>query len=128
MTWLNQSKKVAYITDRRIVRFSAENPWVVNTRALGWDQVVKVKTYAPNLFWRLMNVGTLIVHAQSTIITSDNPRDKNFVSDDDVSLEDVWYFRDLGNYIDKLLYVYRQKPKEMDEIRPFVTRPRGRRG
>jgi hypothetical protein len=128
MTLFSERSNVAYITDRRVVRFQAENPWVVNSRSLTWDQAVKVKTYAPSLLWRFLNIGTVVVHAKTTIITSDEPKSKAYVSDDDVSLFDVYYYRDLGNYIDKILYMYQRKPEELLTMKPFVTKPRGHRG
>ena len=122
-----EDKNVAYITDRRIVRFHASSPFTVNTRALAWDEAVKVKTYSPNFIWRTMNVGTVVVHAKSTVLTTQETRDKNAVTDDDVEIDNVYYYRDLGNYIDKLLYLNRSDRKKLKEVKPFVPKPRGKR-
>ena len=32
-----------------------------------------------------------------------------------------------GNYIDKILFTYKQMPAAVSEIRPFVEKPRGQR-
>jgi hypothetical protein len=123
-----EHKNVGYVTDRRIIRFQAETSWTVNSRSLMWEEAVKVKTFTPNFIYRILNIGTVVVHAKSTFITSDEVMSRYYVSDDDVELRGVHYYRDLGNYIDKILYLYRQKPKELETIRPFVAKPRGRRG
>ncbi len=123
----SEGKNVAYITDRRIVRFRASSPFAVNTRALAWDEAVKVKTFAPNFIWRMMNVGTLVVHAKSTVITTPDARDRNLITDDDVEIDNVYYYRDLGNYIDKLLYLNRADRSKLKEMKPFVTKPKGKR-
>jgi hypothetical protein len=78
---------------------------------------VKVKTYPPNFVWKQMAIGNVTVHS----------RTPEGASADDITLTDVYYYKDLGNYIDKILFTYKQKPKEIADIRPFVTRPRGER-
>lgn len=125
---LAKRTNVGYITDRRVVRFKTASPLNVNSRSLAWDEVVKVKTYSPNWILRLMNIGSIVVHAKSTVVQyGDLPMPKNTITDDDVELDDVYYYRDLGNYIDKILYLYKQKPKELENLKSFVAKPRGRR-
>jgi hypothetical protein len=120
-------KSAAYITDRRVVRFSAVSPFAVNTRSLSWDEAVKVKTYAPNVFWKILNAGNVVVHAKSTVLTTEEIRAKSTVTEDDVELTDVYYYEDLGNYIEKILFTYRKKPEEMEKLRKFVPKPKGKR-
>ena len=124
---MGERRNIAYLTDRRVVRFQAATPWAVNSRSLSWEETVKVKTFPKNFIYRLFNIGTVVIHAKSTVVTSDEPKSKTYVSDDDVELTDVAYYRDLGNYIDKIVYFYRQKPKELDLMKPFVAKPRGKR-
>lgn len=126
-TMYGQNKNVGYITDRRIIRFQADNPWSMNSRSLTWEEAVKVKTYPPNLWWRLLNIGTVVVHAKSTILNTEEPKTKNYVSEDDINLNDVYYYRDLGNYIDKILYLYHRKSEDLDSLKPFVLKPKGKR-
>ncbi len=118
-------REVAYITDRRLVRFEPTTLFATNPRALTWDEVVKVKTYPPNMLWKQMAVGNVVVHAR----TPGRPDSMGHgdITADDIILSNVYYYRDLGNYIDKILFTYKQKPIEMDSIRPFVPKPRGER-
>lgn len=121
-----QRRDMAYITDRRLVRFEPTTLVATNARTLSWDEVVKVKTYPPNAIWKQMAIGNVVVHARTSIRTAeDTPA--NTVAADDIEIKDVYYYKDLGNYIDKILFTYKQRPKEMDEIRPFVAKPRGER-
>lgn len=120
-----QGREVAYITDRRLVRFEPTTFVATNSRAITWDEVVKVKTYPPNFLWKQFAIGNVVVHAR-TPSRSDALGHSDAMADD-IELRDVFYYRDLGNYIDKILFIYKQKPREMDEIRPFVPRPRGER-
>ena len=70
------------------------------------------------MFWKQMAIGNVVMHART-------PSEGESI--DDIELRDVHYYRDLGNYIDKILFTYKQKPREVSEIRPFVLKPRGER-
>jgi len=120
-----QKRDIAYVTDRRLIRFEPTTLFATNPRALTWDEVVKVKTHPPNVLWKQLAIGNVIVHARSSIRIDD--KNTEVVAVDDIELKDVFYYKDLGNYIDKILFTYKQKPKEMETIRPFVAKPRGER-
>jgi hypothetical protein len=115
-----------YITDRRIIRFEPTNLFATNTRSLTWDEVVKVKTYPLNFLLKQLAIGNVVVHARTTIrpIEEEKP---SVVTVDDIEMKNVYYYRDLGNYIDKILFTYKRKPKEIDLIKPFIAKPRGQR-
>ena len=121
-----QKRNIAYITDRRLVRFEPTTLFATNPRSLTWDEVVKVKTYPPNFMWKQLAVGNVVVHAR-TPARPDESFGGGGITADDILLNHVFYYRDLGNYIDKILFTYKQKPKEMDDIKPFVPKPRGER-
>jgi len=121
-----QRRDVAYITDRRIVRFEPTTLFATNPRSLSWDEVVKVKTYPPNAIWKQMAIGSVVIHARTSIRTAeDTPI--GTVTADDIEINDVYFYKDLGNYIDKILFTYKKRPKEMDSIRPFIPKPKGQR-
>lgn len=120
-----QKRDVAYITDRRLVRFEPTTLFATNSRSLSWDEVVKVKTYPPNFLWKQLAIGNLVVQAR-TPARPDDLGHGDIVADD-ILINDVYYYRDLGNYIDKILFTYKQKPKDMETIRPFIPKPRGQR-
>lgn len=120
-----QSRDIAYITDRRLMRFEPTTLVATNPRSLTWDEVVKVKTYPPNAIWKQMAIGNVVLHARTPIRADENI--PGAVSADDIELRDVYFYKDLGNYIDKILFTYKQKPKEMEDIRAFVPKPRGER-
>jgi hypothetical protein len=121
-----QSREIAYITDRRLVRFEPTTLFATNSRSLSWDEAVKVKTFPPNFIWKQLAIGTVAVHARTTFRTSeDTPA--NTVTADDIEIKDVFYYRDLGNYIDKILFTYKQMPSGVGDIRPFVPMPKGKR-
>jgi len=121
-----ESREVAYITDRRLVRFEPTTLFATNSRTLSWDEVVKVKTYPRNFVFKQMAIGNIVIHARTSIRTAeDTPA--NTVTADDIEIKDVYYYKDLGNYIDKILFTYKQKPTETSNIMPFVLKPKGER-
>jgi hypothetical protein len=73
-----------------------------------------------------MMIGNIVVHAR-TPIHPGGQDDSEGMSVDDIEIKNVYYYRDLGNYIDKILFTYKQKPAEVDNIRPFVPKPKGER-
>ena len=60
-----QKRNISYITDRRIVHFEPTTLFATNSRTLSWDEVVKVKTYPPNIFWKQMAIGNVTLHART---------------------------------------------------------------
>jgi len=120
-----QRRDMAYITDRRLMRFEPTTLFATNPRSLTWDEVVKVKTYPPNAIWKQLAIGNVVVHARTP--ARPNQFTPGVVDADDIELKDVYYYKDLGNYIDKILFTYKQNPKEMEAFRPFIAKPRGER-
>lgn len=116
--WWNQtvySRSKTYLTDRRIVRIDVASPFFQTKRALFWNEALKAKGFAPNLLFRMLNIGTVLVEPQ-------------MATNEDVRINDVHYFEDLANYIDKILYTFKNKPAEINQIPPFVPKPRWKRG
>ncbi len=121
-----EKRNISYITDRRIVRFDPTTFFATNIRSLSWDEAVKVKTYSSNMLWKQLKIGTVIVHARTTVKTVEQ-ESNNSTAADDIELNDVYLYRDLGNYIDKILFTYKQMPAGVSGIRPFVPKAKGER-
>lgn len=107
-------KARAYVTDRRIIRFDVVSPFFTTKRALFWSEALKAKAYSPNFLLRAMNVGTIDVEPQLS-------------EGEDVRVTDVYYFEDLANYIDKILFIFKNSPNEIANLKPFVPKEKGKR-
>lgn len=115
--WWNEtvySKSKTYITDRRIIRFEVMTPFFTTKRALFWNEALKAKGYAPNIFWKMLGIGRVVVEPQ-------------LAEGEDVMVHDVFMFDDVANYIDKILFTFKNKPAEISMIKPFVPKPKGQR-
>lgn len=108
------AKDRTYITDRRIIRFDTTTPFFHTKRALFWTEALKAKAFAPNLLRRLLRIGTLIVEP----VLGDG---------ESVSVKDVAYYEDLANYIDKILYIVKNNRGSAADIRPFISKSKGKR-
>ena len=104
-----------YITDRRIMRFDVVSPFYLTKRSLFWNEALKAKGYAPNLLSRMLGIGTVQVAPHMD-------------QHEDVVVPSVAYFEDIANYIDKILFTYKQTPSALADFKPFIPKPRGQRG
>jgi len=115
--WWNHvsfTRDKTFITDRRIIRFDTVSPFFQTKRALFWNEALKAKGYSPNLLFRFLKIGS--VEVEPLLGEKEN-----------VIVTDVYYFEDLANYIDKILFTFKNKPADIDTIMPFVPKPRGER-
>jgi hypothetical protein len=110
--WLSRTK--TYITDRRIIRFEMLSPVFVAKRALFWNEVLKTKSYTTNLILRLSRIGTVKV-------------EPHLQEGESIIISDVYYFDDIANYIDKILYLSKNAPADLASVKPFVFAARGKR-
>ena len=107
-------KSKTYLTDRRVYRTQLVSPFFQAKRALFWTEALKAKGYAPNIIWRLLKIGTVEVQP-------------HLDEHEGVRITDVYFFEDLANYIDKILYLVKNSPDDIATIRPFVPKPAGSR-
>lgn len=115
--WWNHmifKKSKTYITDRRIIRFDPFSPFVTAKRALFWNEALKAKAYNPSLLMRFFKVG--IVQVEPHLADHEN-----------VVVRDIYMFEDVANYIDKILFIFKNKPDDIVNIKPFVFKARGER-
>jgi hypothetical protein len=104
----------AYITDRRIIRFETVTPMLKTKRALFWNEALKAKAFAPNFFSRILGIGQVVIEPQ-------------LAGTENVIIKNVSYYEDLANYIDKILFLFKNKPEDIQTIKPFVPKPKGQR-
>jgi hypothetical protein len=104
-----------YITDRRIIRFETITPILKTKRALFWNEALKAKAFAPNFLSRSLGVGQVVIEPQ-------------LAEGENVIIKNVPYYEDLANYIDKILFTFKNKPGDISSIKPFVPKPKGQRG
>lgn len=108
------AKSRTYITDRRIMRFEVMTPFMTTKRALFWNEALKAKGFPPNLFYKWLKVGMLEIDAVAS-------------GHENVRVPDVYYYDDLASYIDKILFIVKNKATDVATLKPFVPKPKGQR-
>ncbi len=111
---LHMKHTKAFITDRRIIRFVFTLPHFKSKRSLFWTEVAKVKSTSPGYFFALAKIGALSIQPL-------------MMPDEEIYIPYVYYFADLANYIDKILYLQKNKPEDIALMREFVPKPKGQR-
>lgn len=113
-THVTQQKSKTYITDRRILRMEPISPFVTAKRALFWNEALKAKAFSTNLVMRMFKVGTVTV-------------EPHLADYENVVITHVYMYEDVANYIDKILFIFKNKPADIAILKPFVPMPRGQR-
>ncbi len=99
-----------FITDRRIIRFEMLSPVYTAKRALFWSETLKAKGYSTNLIYRLSGIGSMTIESQAAEAES-------------ITVDNIAYYEDLANYIDKIVYHAKNDPAGLTAIRPFSFKP-----
>ncbi len=114
--WINKYYRdgKVFLTERRVVRFEPRFPFFFRKRTLFWANVLKTKAVPRNILLRIFKIGSLAISPISG-------------EDEDIKLDYVYYFEDLANYIDKILFLSKHTPTELNSMKEFVLKPKGRR-
>ena len=80
-----------------------------------WAEVAKTRDLTNNFAWRALKIGTVELSSHLTEGGSE------------ISFPYVYYFEDLVSYLDKIIHCSKVSPEKIDQIRPFVAKPRGLR-
>ncbi|MDZ4785020.1 MAG: hypothetical protein SGJ02_02975 [bacterium] len=114
--WLRKyyREAITYITERRVVRFEPVFPCFHKKRMLFWANVIKSKAVSYNILARLCKIGGVQIFPV-------------YGEGEDIKLDYVYYYEDLTNFVDKILFVSKHKPTELGDLRPFVPMPKGER-
>lgn len=116
MWWISQvfNKSVFIITTRRLTKFIHTTPWTRYQMSLGLDKVVDSGSYSKGYLQALFGLGTFVARSSAGNI-------KNF------KIENVHYAEDLHNWMNKLMFVFNKDVAELDQFKPFVAKPMGKR-
>jgi hypothetical protein len=100
------NNSIAFVTDRRLIRFTPTFPVTYSKRMVFWREVLKTRTKTESFVWRLLKVGNLEVVPKTGIEQS-------------VILRYVFLYDDLANYFDKLVHLTNAEPESLKRVRPF---------
>ncbi len=117
INWTNSRlhTSVTFLTDRRIIRFDKPSPFYVTKRALFWNEVLKAKGYAPGIIQKIYGIGTIVVEPQLS-------------EHENIVIYDMTYYEDIANYIDKILFTFKNKPTETASLQAVCRKTEREKG
>lgn len=114
--WIAQvfNKTLFIITTRRLTKFIHTTPWTRYQMSLGLDKVVDSGAYSKGYVQALFGLGTFVARSSAGNI-------KNF------KIENIHFAEDLHNWMNKLMFTFNKSTAELDNFKPFVAKPIGKR-
>ncbi len=112
--WQVYRKTVFIITTRRLTKFIHTTPWTRYQMSLGLDKVVDSAAYSKGYVQAMFGLGTFVARSSAGNI-------KNF------KIENIHYAEDLHNWMNKLMFTFNKEIEKLDQMKPFVAKPMGKR-
>jgi hypothetical protein len=106
-TW---QKSVFIITNRRLTKFIYATPWNRYNLSVTLDMIEDTGAYSRGYFEALVKIGTFTARS-----AAGNREEKYFFVDH------VEHAEDLANYVNKVLFMFKNDVIKLDTFRPFVT-------
>ncbi|MEK7166233.1 MAG: hypothetical protein AAB874_05500 [Patescibacteria group bacterium] len=110
--WVNTTwqKSVFIITNRRLTKFIYVTPWNRYNLSVTLDMIEDTGAYSRGYFEALVKIGTFTARS-----AAGNREEKYFFVDH------VEYAEDLANYVNKVLFMFKNDVAKLDTFRPFIT-------
>jgi hypothetical protein len=117
-------KSIAIITNKRLVKFISTTPFNRHNLSLPLDMVVDTGAYSKGVLQALFKLGTFTARssAASSGVATDDPERVNKKY---FYIENVGNAEDIHHYLSKVLFVFRQDWKKLENYRPFLPHLKG---
>jgi hypothetical protein len=117
-------KSIAVITTKRLVKFIYTTPWNRHNLSLPLDMVVDTGAYSKGWLQALFKLGTFTARssAASSGVATDDP---DRVNKKYFYIENLGNAEDIHHYLSKVLFVFRQDWKKLENFRPFLPHLKG---
>lgn len=112
--WIKKvyQKSIFIITTRRLTKFIHTSPWTRYQMSLGLDKIVDTGAYRKGFIQMITGYGYFVARSAAGAV-------KNF------KIINISFSEDLHNYVNKLLFTFNEKEKELDKFRPFIPNLKG---
>jgi len=107
-------KTLFIITTRRLTKFIHTTPWTRYQMSLTLDKVVDSAAYSKGYIQAMFGLGTFVARSSAGNI-------KNF------KIENIHFSEDLHNWMNKLMFTFSNELSKLDDFKPFVAKPMGKR-
>lgn len=117
-------RSIALITNKRLTKFIYTTPWNRHNLSLPLDMIVDTGAYNKGFLQAFFKLGTFTARssAASSGVATDDPQRVNKKY---FYIENVMNAEDIHHYLHKVLFVFRQDWKKLDNFRPFLPHLKG---
>ena len=117
-------KSLAIVSNKRLIKFIYTTPVNRYNMSLPLEMIVDTSCHNRGLLSSYLNIGS---------ITARSSASSSGVATDDISrvnkkyfyLENIQYFEDLQQYLNKLINILHKQPQELSNFRPFIPYLKG---
>ncbi len=119
-------KSLCLITSKRLHKFIYSTPWNRHSLSLPLEMIVDTGAYSKGFLQALLHLGTFTARssASSSGAATDDPARVNKKY---FYIDNVAFAEDLQNYVQKVLFLYRQDWSKLATFRPFIPAAFGSR-
>ncbi len=126
--WVSElwRQSVCLITNKRLHKFIYTTPWNRHSLSLPLEMIVDLGAYSKGFIQAMLHLGTFTARssASSSGVSTDDPARVNKKY---FYIENVAFAEDLQNYVQKVLFLYRQDWTKLATFRPFIPAAFGSR-
>jgi len=114
--WIRKvwQKTLFIITTRRLTKFIHTTPWTRYQMSLTLEKIVDTGSYRKGFLQMITGYGYFVARSAAGAV-------KNF------KIINISFAEDLHNYVNKLLFIYNEKQKQLDKFRPFIPGMKGKK-
>ncbi len=117
-------KSVAIVTNKRLIKFIYTTPVNRYNMSLPLEMIVDTSCHNKGFLSSYLNIGSITARSSASssgVATEDVSR----VNKKYFYLENIQYFEDLQQYLNKLIYVLHNQASAMNDFRPFLANLKG---
>jgi len=117
-------KSVAIVSNKRLIKFIYTTPVNRYNMSLPLEMIVDTSCHNRGFLSSYLNIGNITARSSASssgVATDDTSR----VNKKYFYLENIQYFEDLQQYLNKLINTLHKQPEELAEFRPFIPHLKG---
>jgi hypothetical protein len=117
-------KSLAIVSNKRLIKFIYTTPVNRYNMSLPLEMIVDTSSHNRGLLSSYLNIGSITARSSASssgVATDDITR----VNKKYFYLENIKYFEDLQQYLNKLINTLHKQPQELADFRPFIPHLKG---
>ena len=117
-------KSIAIVTNKRLIKFIYTTPINRYNMSLPLDMIVDTSCHNKGFLSSYLKIGSITARSSASssgLATADTSR----INKKYFYLENIKYFEDLQQYLNKLINTLHKEPEKLNKFRPFIPHLKG---